>query len=282
MSGRELVAAELFVQRALVVGGQALAAVLAREADPGEARVEHLALDLAVVLEVEPLLLLGEVQQRRAVLLVRARACAGWPGSRYAPAAGNPRQTRAACRLMPSPFQPLLRRRPPSAAGAPAGCRTSARLTVTRRRYRWMSCSKVTPMPPCICTQSCSSFGAVIADVGLGGADQIGGVRRAGVDGDGRRVVHRVARLQPRKHVGEAVLDLLIRRERPAERVAVERPGDRHVEARPASRRRLRRCARRRRSAAGARPARPPPRPRPRERRPAAGRRRNGPRRNAA
>ncbi len=31
-----------------------------------------------------------------------------------------------------------------------------ARLTVARRRYRWMSCSHVTPMPPWSCTQSCN------------------------------------------------------------------------------------------------------------------------------
>ena len=36
-------------------------------------------------------------------------------------------------------------------------CRSSARFTVCRRRKRWRSCSKVTPMPPCICTQSWSS-----------------------------------------------------------------------------------------------------------------------------
>ena len=64
-----------------------------------------------------------------------------------------------------------------------------------------------------------------------------------------------VARLEPRLHVGEAVLERLVRGQRPAERVAVERPLDGHVEARPASRRPTRRWRSRGRAAAGARPA---------------------------
>ncbi len=51
---------------------QPLAAVLAREGDPGQAGIEHLALDRPVVLEVEALLLLAEVQQARTALLVGA------------------------------------------------------------------------------------------------------------------------------------------------------------------------------------------------------------------
>src|SRR5690606_20625067 len=38
-----------------------------------------------------------------------------------------------------------------------AGVPNSVRFTVWRRRNRCRSCSNVTPMPPCSCTQSCSS-----------------------------------------------------------------------------------------------------------------------------
>ncbi len=71
--GGEFVSAELFVQRALVISAEALPAVLAREGDARQAGIEQPALDLPVVLEIEPLLLLAEVQQRRAVLLVGAQ-----------------------------------------------------------------------------------------------------------------------------------------------------------------------------------------------------------------
>ena len=58
-----------------------------------------------------------------------------------------------------------------------------------------------------------------------------------------------------RLHVGEAVLDRLVRGQRAAERVAVERPLDGHVERRPASRRPTRRWRARGPAGAAARPA---------------------------
>ena len=75
-------------------------------------------------------------------------------------------------------------------------------------------------------------LGAVLADEGLGGAGELGGVRVARRHRDGRGVADGVARLEPRLHVGEAVLQRLVRRQRPAERVAVEGPLDGHVERR--------------------------------------------------
>ena len=73
-------------------------------------------------------------------------------------------------------------------------------------------------------------LGAVVADVRLGRARELGGVGRAGGDRGGGVVADGVARLEPRLHVGEAVLERLVRRERAAERVAVEGPLDGHVE----------------------------------------------------
>ena len=86
-------------------------------------------------------------------------------------------------------------------------------------------------MPPCSWTQSCSELGAVLADVGLGRARPARPASGApAADGRGGGVADRVARLEPRLHVGEAVLERLVRGQRPAERVPVERPLDGHVE----------------------------------------------------
>ena len=72
-------------------------------------------------------------------------------------------------------------------------------------------------------------LGEVVADVGLGRADRAGG-RVVLLVVPGRDVGDRVTRFEPHLHVGEAVLDLLIRRQRPAEGVPVERPVEREVE----------------------------------------------------
>ena len=163
------------------------------------------------------------------------------------------------------------------AGGARRACRRARGSTVRRRRKRCRSCSKVTPMPPWSCTQSCSELGAVVADVGLRRADQLGGL--GGARRRPRRPpasLMRVAGLEPHLHVGEAVLERLVGGERPAERVAVERPLDGHVEARSAWRRPTRRCAmHERRAGAGARPGRRRRRPRRRPRRPGRARRRS-------
>ena len=76
---------------------------------------------------------------------------------------------------------------------------------------------------------------------------------RPSADGRRGRVADGVAGLEPRLHVGEAVLERLVRGERPAERVAVERPLDGHVERASASRRPTRRRGSRAPAAAGAR-----------------------------
>jgi hypothetical protein len=75
-------------------------------------------------------------------------------------------------------------------------------------------------------------LGAVLADVRLGRADQFGGVGVAVRHGGTGGVAAGMARLEPHEHVGEPVLEGLIRRQRPPERVAVERPFDGHVEGR--------------------------------------------------
>ena len=219
----------------LVRGRQPLSAVLARNADPGEPRVEEHALQLSIVRDRGQLFArrsspacVNSVRSStgRRLARIQARARAGGSCS----TSSTRRLVRSRAALMPR--QPSAARRAWRGAGdgRPA-CRRSARFSVTRRRKRWRSCSKVTPIPPWICTQSCTSSAPYSPDERLRRAAELGGVGlRAGRDGRRRRVADRVARLEPRLHVGEAVLQLLVRRERPAERVALERPLDRHVE----------------------------------------------------
>ena len=85
-------------------------------------------------------------------------------------------------------------------------------------------------MPPWSCTQSCSSTEPYSPDVRHRHARQLPASARRLGDRRRRRVGDGVARFQPRLHVGEAMLQRLVRRERAAEGVAVERPLDRHVE----------------------------------------------------
>ena len=73
-------------------------------------------------------------------------------------------------------------------------------------------------------------LGAVLADVRLGRTEQLSGVGRARLAAAQARVADGVARLEPGHHVGEPVLQRLVRRQRSAEGVPVERPLDRHVE----------------------------------------------------
>ena len=61
----------------------------------------------------------------------------------------------------------------------------------------------------------------MVADVGLGHADQFGRIGRSRVDGPGRGLGGGVGRLEPHLHVGEPVLERLVRRQRPAEREPV-------------------------------------------------------------
>ena len=93
-----------------------------------------------------------------------------------------------------------------------------------------MSCSKVRPMPPWICTQSWRSSDPYCADEGLGRTGQLAGLGRSGGHRLGRHVADGVAGLEPGLHVGEPVLQLLVGGEGPSERVAVERPLDGHVQ----------------------------------------------------
>ena len=74
-------------------------------------------------------------------------------------------------------------------------------------------------------------LGAVVADVRLGRARQLAGV--GGSAGGSAAVAASLigmAGLEPGLHVGEPVLELLVGRQRPAERVPVERPLHGHVE----------------------------------------------------
>ena len=99
---------------------------------------------------------------------------------------------------------------------------------------------------------------AVVADEGLGHAEQLRRVGGAGSEGGGGGVAHGVTRLEPGLHVGEPVLELLVGGQGTTERVAVERPLDGHVEGRLHGPDRLRRTRWRRRDPAAARPARRP------------------------
>ena len=61
------------------------------------------------------------------------------------------------------------------AARCSRGSPYSTRLVAIRRKYRWMSCSQVTPMPPCICTQSWTISGAAFNNTAGGpGTYQVG------------------------------------------------------------------------------------------------------------
>ena len=101
-----------------------------------------------------------------------------------------------------------------------------------RRRKKWRSCSNVTPIPPWIWTQSWPSsvpYSPMKADAAMAESrrDRIAGRRR-----HCRRVGDRVGCLEPGLHVGEAMLERLVRRQRTTERVAIEGPLDGHVERR--------------------------------------------------
>ncbi len=75
-------------------------------------------------------------------------------------------------------------------------------------------------------------LGAVLADERRRGGGGVGRDRIVGRDGQRRGVGDRVRRFEPRLHVGEAMLERLVRRQRTTERVAIEGPLDGHVERR--------------------------------------------------
>src|SRR5256885_13295851 len=147
-----LVAGELLVERRLMRGREALTAVLPRYADTGEPGVEEAPLDLAVMRDVGQLLLLGNELERADHALRRCGAEVRTdPRSGSRPERLDVFDLWLAHWCAPSSTMSAIRCR--CSAGVPS----SARSTVSRRTNKCRSCSNVTPIPPCICTQSCTS-----------------------------------------------------------------------------------------------------------------------------
>ena len=199
--------------------GQPLAAVLDGEAEAGEPPVEEQsAAGAGPARPSRPPRPAGRCSSpsgRRGMTSASQAAPASRKASTSSMAVVWPRPSLA-------PSQPD-RPRPPARGGRGAS-RTGTRSSTTRRRYRWRSWSQVTPMPPWNWTQSWRIAGRMVADVGLGHADQLGGASgdplstaRAAAPARG------VGGLEPHLHVGEPVLERLVRDQRPAERVAVRR-----------------------------------------------------------
>ena len=152
---RKLVAPDLPVECRLVGRGQSLASVGAGDADPGEAAVEEQPLELPTVLQVGELLLIvapGSLEAADAV--GGARHVLRQPG----PGAGG--EVLDALHVV-SAHEATCRAANISVSRAACwlGVPRSAALVTTRRRNRCRWWSKVTPIPPCICTQSCTSSG---------------------------------------------------------------------------------------------------------------------------
>ena len=188
-------------------------------------------LQLPVVGDLGQLLLVGPVVAEHAPPRGSASA-----GSRLARIHVRARSRKLVTSSTSSVLMPHLRRslvrldRDADPLRCSAGVPYRGAVDVTRRRKKWMSCSKVRPIPPWIWTQSCTQLRAVVADEGLGRTDQLAGVGRSGGHGRGGRVADGVRGLEPGLHVGEPVLELLVGGERSPERIAVERPLDGHVQ----------------------------------------------------
>ena len=158
-----LVAGQLLVQDHLVCGCQALATVGARDADAGQAAVEQHALELAVAGDRGPFGLFVATESLPPQLL-QGDLPKGGPDVRPGPVpkALEILDVLGAWRLLGGDRAHAATASRASSRAAirwrwSAGVPITARSTVRRRRNRWRSCSNVTPIPPCICTQSCTS-----------------------------------------------------------------------------------------------------------------------------
>ena len=146
-----VVRARLLGEGALVLGAEAQAAVLGREADPGEPAVPQRALQLTLDVPTRSSTrsLADAVAESGGMLSAsqaRARSRKSSTGSRP-PAAVLLVVAGALTTPRPAGGRRCARR-------ARSGCRGRSGSTVARRRYRWRSCSQVTPMPPWSWTQS--------------------------------------------------------------------------------------------------------------------------------
>ena len=125
-----------------------------------------------------------------------------------------------------APISTSVHRRSSWCSGVPY----TARFTAARRSYRWRSCSHVTAIPPWSCTHSLRmSHRWSPGHVRLRHADVASGVRtRRAARLRPPRSAHPLAASSAEQHVGEAVLQRLVRRERTAERPAVREVLERH------------------------------------------------------
>ena len=139
--------------------GQALAAVLPGDADPGQAAVEEHALQLAAAGDPGQLLLVGAERADHAAVPV---SCGR--GGMLAASHVRARWVKVSTSSMSVVIahqSAFLRLEEVGDAGRMLrrGHRRVGASVVTRRRNRCRSWSKVTPMPPWSCTQSCISSG---------------------------------------------------------------------------------------------------------------------------
>ena len=137
---RHVVGQRLLGEGALMLRAETEPAVARREADAGESAIPQNSLqrplDVATPVVGAVVNVAGEPGQ-----------VVGEPSPRPQPE-GLDRFGVVAHRGAPIPRSTAIRSR--CSSGVPY----RARFTVARRKYRWMSCSHVTPIPPCIWTQS--------------------------------------------------------------------------------------------------------------------------------
>ena len=164
-----------------------------------------LRLELPLGLDVERRAARADLSVRGSLRSMRVRA-----------SGTAPRPRRCAC-VTPFPSRAARTVVPRGAPGAPY----SARFTAARRSYRCRSCSHVIPMPPWSCTHSLEDLDRHPADVGLRDADVSRRVRARGAHRDRGCLRTTLRRLQHQQHVGEPVLQRLIRGERSSERPSV-------------------------------------------------------------
>ena len=147
---RHLVVAADRVERLLIREIQSQTAVFTREADTGEAAGVQPLLQLGGPV---PAALLGAHRERR-VLRVDARHVLGQPlrgpGGEFGDRLGARRGVQVGHAVASSSRRLIAYTARWWSSGEP----NIARYRAARRRYRCRSCSQVTPIPPCSCTQS--------------------------------------------------------------------------------------------------------------------------------
>ena len=123
-----------------------------------------------------------------------------------------------------APISTSVHRRSSWCSGVPY----TARFTVARRSYRWRSCSHVMAIPPWSCTHSPRMSTDARATYAFATLTSRRACGRRSAHGFGRCLGASLRGLEREQHVGEAVLQRLVRRERTAERPAVREVLERH------------------------------------------------------